>query len=46
MHTNEKNTFEVTLLLNTFNSFKLKQKKTFYVKLLLNLFIKLLYLKI
>jgi hypothetical protein len=45
MHTNKKNTFKVTLLLNTFNSFKLKQK-TFYVKLLLNLFIKLLYLKI
>ena len=26
MHTNEKNTFKVTLLLNTFNSFKLKQE--------------------
>jgi hypothetical protein len=30
MHTNEKNIFKVTLLLNTFNSFKLKQKSILY----------------
>jgi hypothetical protein len=30
MHTNEKNTFKVTLLLNTFNSLKLKQNNILY----------------
>ncbi len=41
MHTNEKNTFKVTLLLNTFNSFKLKQNNILY-----QITIKLLYFKI
>jgi hypothetical protein len=41
MHTNEKNTLKVTLLLNTFNSFKLKQNKILY-----QIIIKLLYFKI
>ncbi len=40
MRTNEKNTLKVTLLLNTFNSFKLKQK------ILYQIIIKLLYFKI
>jgi hypothetical protein len=30
MHANEKNTFKVTLLLNTFNSFKFKQNNILY----------------
>jgi hypothetical protein len=30
MHTNEKNTFKVTLLLNTLNSLKLKQNNILY----------------
>jgi hypothetical protein len=40
MRTKEKNTLKETLLLNTFNSFKLKQK------ILYQIIIKLLYFKI
>ncbi len=35
MHTNDKNTFKVKLLLNTFNSFKLKQNKKFLYQIII-----------